>query len=151
MRLRSGWLSPQATRRRRTGSSLFVPAPCRCQYTVPDCHLVRTVILRTSMNDCLGDFHPGCRRVLASFAGTVSREYRLFLWPQVSARDSSFPIVSTQGRLRCTQRANRTALQVHLLSRTPSLSTGLCGGRTKTGLHGNRVVTIMPLMAARKP
>ena len=27
----------------------------------------------------------------------------------------------------------------------------VCGGRTKTGLHGNRVVTNMPLMAARKP
>ena len=102
-------------------------------------------------NDCLGVFHAGCRRFLASFADTVSREYRLCLWPQVSARDSSFPIVSTQGRLHCTQHANRTAMQVHLLSRTPSLSTGMCGGRTKTGLRGNRVVTVMPLMAARKP
>ena len=119
--------------------------------TVPDCHLVRTVIRCIPFPDCLGVFHPGCRRFLASFADTVSREYRLCLWPQVSARGSSFPIVSTQGRLHCTQRGQRTAMQVHLLSRTPSLSTGLCGGRTKTGLHGNRVVTPMPLKAARKP
>ena len=96
-------------------------------------------------NDCLGDFRLEKHRLLSSFADTVSREYRLFPWPWISAHSFSFP---TQPR-KAGYTAHSTVTVPHCrfiscLVRSPG-SRGPCGCRTITGLRGNRVVTFMPL------
>lgn len=124
---------------------------------LPDCHLVRTAILFLPQEDSLGDFHHSPSASLASFADRVSKGDRSqSLWPELLAALIPYPPAPRKAGYICTQRygpvGRCTALQVHNLLRTQAGNTTMgVRLRTRTGLHGNRVGSNMPLFIALSP
>ena len=99
-------------------------------------------------------FPPQSNRLLASFAATVSRSDRPLPWPgdlvvfsdSPPPRKAGYSAHSVHGKCRFS-----TATRVHSPLRTKVAYP--CGSTpgTRAGLHGNRVVTPMPLGDARSP
>ena len=79
--LRSGRFSPRSASRCRSGGSPLRTVSCRRRHTIPDCHLVRTVIPTLPRKGQPRRFPPQSNRLLASFAATVSRSDRPIPWP----------------------------------------------------------------------
>ena len=122
----------------------------------PDRHLVRTAIPFQPGQDSLGDFHPSRSVPLASFANRVSAGDHGRHPGQDVRRVDPASTRFTQGRLRL-----HTALRApwrdaphcrfKSASYTDPLTTVGVRPRTRTGLHGNRVVITMPLESALSP
>ena len=99
-------------------------------------------------------FPPQSNRLLASFALPVSRSDRPLPWPGDSVVFSDSPTPLKAGYSAHSvhgARPGSTATRVHRPLRTQvAYQRGSTPG-TKAGLHGNRVVTPMPLGDARRP
>ena len=100
-------------------------------------------------------FPPQSNRLLASFAAPLSRSDRPHLWPEDTGVVLRFGD-ATQGRLLRAQRSRRpgrVAPQRGFIARSVprSLTNNGSTPGTRAGLHGNRVVTPMPLGDARSP
>lgn len=155
LRLWSGWLSPRPASRCRSGGSPLRAVPRRCRRAVPDCHLVRTVIPTLPRCGQPRRFPPQSNRLLASFAAPVSRSDRPIPRPR-GLGCVLRSVDATQGRLLRAQRSRRkgrVAPQRGFIARSVPRSLTIQGSTpgTRAGLHGNRVVTPMPLGDARSP
>ena len=113
---------------------------------LPDCHLVRTAILcppRVFEKSQPGQprcFPPQSNRLLASFAGNISRGNRIFCHVHDKNAWLPYPHLPTQGRLRCTQHLAFARKRI-LFHRSRSHTHRNAGSRLfRTGLapHKNR-------------
>ena len=123
---------------------------------------------KTNSLNSLGDFHKQSNRLLASFAGKISKGNRRRCLAMAKQRRSSIPFLPTQGRLLYTQHLAfargkqiplRTAMQVNIcpvqkqnsqrsLYHETQISYIANLSYTETGLHANRDGFFMPLKIA---
>ena len=123
----------------------------------PDRHLVRTAIPFQPGQDSLGDFHHSPSASLASFADRVSGgDRRHTLWPEHPAALFLHSPAPRKAGYICTQRYG-PAGPMHRAAGSSAASYAARNTtlgvrpRTRTGLHGNRVVITMPLESALSP
>ena len=122
----------------------------------PDRHLVRTAIPFQPGQDSLGDFHPSRSVPLASFANRVSggdqtgplaRGPRLLFPHPPASRKAGYVCTQRYGPAGPMHRAAGSSAASYA-ARNTTLGVR---PRTRTGLHGNRVVITMPLEIALSP
>ena len=123
---------------------------------LPDCHLVRTAIPFPSRQDSLGVFHPSPSVPLASFAERVSAGDHGGILAGMPAAWFLHPPAPRKAGYICTQRYS-PAGPMHRAAGSSAASYAARNTtlgvrpRTRTGLHGNRVVITMPLESALSP
>ena len=123
---------------------------------LPDCHLVRTAIPFPSRQDSLGVFHPSPSVPLASFAERVSAGDHGGILAGMPAAWFLHPPAPRKAGYICTQRYG-PAGPMHRAAGSSAASYAARNTtlgvrpRTRTGLHGNRVVITMPLESALSP